>query len=46
MAGAVGKSGAFAMGKKDTFLVVAECDVKGTMMDPSASLKLNVGKKE
>jgi len=46
VAGAVGKLGSFAMGKKDAFLVVAECDVKGTMMDPAARLDLKVGKKE
>lgn len=46
MLGAVGKLGAFAAGSSSSYSVVAECDVKGTMMDPSASESLKVAKPE
>ncbi|MEX0716699.1 MAG: hypothetical protein WD066_08935 [Planctomycetaceae bacterium] len=43
--GAVGKLGAFASGSKDSYSLVVSCDVKGTVLDPSATLDLKVGKK-
>lgn len=46
VAGAVGKLGSFAMGKSDSYSLVASCDVKGTVLDPSATEELKVGKKE
>lgn len=44
LGGAVGKLGSFAMGNKDSYSVVIECDVKGTMLDPSDSKQLKVAK--
>ena len=38
--GAVGKLGAFASAEKIEYYIVAECDVKGTAMDPSARSKV------
>lgn len=40
--GAVGKLGAFAAGEKDEYFIVAECDVKGTALDPSDRLKVKI----
>lgn len=42
MAGAVGKLGAFAIGEKEEYFVVAECDVKGTALDPSDKLEVTL----
>ena len=38
--GTVGKFGAFASGEKDEYFVVAECDVKGTALDPSDKVEV------
>lgn len=46
VAGAVGKLGSFAMGKKDAYSLIVECDVKGTVLDPSDQVDLKVKKKE
>jgi sporulation-control protein spo0M len=40
--GAVGKIGAFAVGEKEEFFVVAECDVKGTALDPSDKVEVTL----
>ncbi len=45
MMGAVGKLGAFASGSKDFYSLVVACKVKGTVLAPSAKVKLNVGKR-
>jgi hypothetical protein len=42
--GAVGKLGAFASGEKDSYSLVVECDVKGTVLDPSARVDLKLSK--
>lgn len=46
VAGAVGKLGGFAMGKSDTYSLVVSCDVKGTVLDPSASETLKIRKRD
>lgn len=40
--GAVGKLGAFAASEKLEYYVVAECDVKGTALDPSDKVRVTV----
>lgn len=40
--GAVGKLGAFASAQKIKYYVVAECDVKGTALDPSDKKEIKV----
>lgn len=40
--GAVGKFGAFAVGEKEEYFVVAECDVKGTALDPSDKVEVTL----
>jgi len=40
--GAVGKFGAFAVGEKEEYFVVAECDVKGTALDPSDQIEVTL----
>jgi len=40
--GAVGKFGAFAVGEKQEYFVVAECDVKGTALDPSSKMEVTL----
>jgi len=40
--GAVGKLGAFASGEKVEYFVVAECDVKGTALDPSDRVEVTI----
>jgi hypothetical protein len=42
MLGGVGKLAAFATAEKDEYYVVAEADVKGTALDPSAKVKVAV----
>lgn len=42
MLGAVGKFGAFAAGEKVAYYVTADCDVKGTALDPSDKVKVVV----
>lgn len=42
MLGAVGKLGAFASGEKLEHYIIAECDVKGTPLDPSDRVKVQV----
>lgn len=42
MLGAVGKLGAMAMSEKEKFYVVAEADVKGTPLDPSDKVMVQV----
>ncbi len=40
--GSVGKLGAFASGQKLKYFVVAECDVKGTPLDPSDRVEVTI----
>ena len=40
--GGIGKLGAFASGEKDEFFIIAECSVKGTAFNPSASQKVTL----
>lgn len=40
--GAVGKFGAFATGEKEEYFVIAECDVKGTALDPSDQIEVTI----
>lgn len=40
--GTVGKIGAFATGEKEEYFVVAECDVKGTALDPSDQVEVTL----
>jgi len=40
--GALGKFGAFATGDKEEYFVVAECDVKGTALDPSDQIEVTL----
>ncbi len=40
--GAVGKFGAFAVGEKEEYFVLAECDVKGTALDPSNKIEVTL----
>jgi hypothetical protein len=40
--GAVGKFGAFAAGEKEEYFIVAECDVKGTALDPSDQVEVTL----
>lgn len=40
--GAVGKFGAFAVGEKEEYFVVAECDVKGTALDPVDKIEVTL----
>jgi len=40
--GTVGKLGAFAVGEKEEYFVVAECDVKGTALDPSDKVEVTI----
>jgi len=42
MLGTVGKIGAFAVGEKEEYFVVAECDVKGTALDPSDKIEVTL----
>lgn len=42
MMGAVGKLGSFAAGEELKYYVVAECDVKGTALDPSDKREVQV----
>ena len=40
--GGIGKLAAFATSEKDEYFVIAEADVKGTPLDPSAKVKVTV----
>jgi len=42
MMGTVGKIGAFAVGEREEYFVIAECDVKGTALDPSDKLEVTL----
>ena len=40
--GTVAKLGAFAMGDSDSYSLIVTCDVKGTALDPSATVALKL----